>query len=372
MTAVRTAAEIVNDSRVERLSSASLRRVIEPELEVTGSLTNEQAIPDDLLSIVDLDLDLTRAQRVTLAREELASIVRFGILFEAILMSGFAYRLALSTDVTDPRFTYVLHEIGEESRHSRLFVRLVDELAPTQRDPFNSRVAALVRSRLFPLLVRRPSTLDTFVLAGEEIPDLFQRLAAEHPDTDPYVRAVSRYHRLEEARHLAYARTTVGEHYRRSTWTDRFAVRWIAPIAIVAMFDTIVQPFVYPTVGLPALRTWLRVRRQPARVALRQECVRSVLQALLDADVLQRGSVPLLWRRAGAVDRYGVSGAQQPARGALVVSTAKAAQVSRRAWTTATSVGRPVQRAWTVGVDVQDRLTTAASTIWRLSAWLRL
>src|SRR5579859_1133006 len=150
MTAVRTAAEIANDARVERLSSASLRRVIEPELEVTGSLTNAQPLPDDLLSIADLDLDLTPAQRATLAREELASIVRFGILFEAILMAGFAYRLALSTDVTDPRFNYVLHEIGEESRHSRLFVHLVDELAPTQRDPFNSRVAAQVRSRLFP------------------------------------------------------------------------------------------------------------------------------------------------------------------------------------------------------------------------------
>jgi len=358
MTAVRTAAEIANDARVERLSSASLRRVIEPELEVTGSLTNAQPLPDDLLSIADLDLDLTPAQRATLAREELASIVRFGILFEAILMAGFSYRLALSTDVTDPRFNYVLHEIGEESRHSRLFVHLVDELAPTQRDPFNSRVAAQVRSRLFPLLVRRPSTLDAFVLAGEEIPDLFQRLAAEHPDTDPYVRAVSRYHRLEEARHLAYARTTVGEHYRRATWTDRFAVRWIAPIATVAMFDTIVQPFVYPTVGLPALRTWLRVRRQPARVALRRECVRSVLQSLIDADVIQRGSVPLLWRRAGAVDRYGVSRPRQAGRSALVVSTATAAQVSRR--------------VWAVGLDLQDRLTTAASTGWRLSAWLRL
>jgi len=294
MSGVRSVAGVVNDARVERLSSASLRRVIEPDLEVSGRLTKAQVIPDDLLSVVDLDLDLTRAQRASLAREEVASITRFGILFETVLMSGFAFRLALSADVTDPRFTYVLHEIGEESRHSRLFVRLVDELAPTQRDPFNGRVAAQVRSRLFPLLVRRPATFDAFVLAGEEIPDLFQRLAAEHPDTDDFVRAVSRYHRLEEARHLAFARMTVGEHYRDATWTDRFAVRWIVPIAIVTMFDAIVQPFVYSTVGLPPLRTWLRVRRQPARVALRQECVRAVLAALTDADVFQLGRVPLL------------------------------------------------------------------------------
>ena len=370
MTGVRSATEIVNDARVERLSSASLRRVIEPDLEITERVTKEQVIPDDLLSVVDLDLALTRAQRAMLAREEVASITRFGILFEAVLMSGFAYRLALSADVADPRSTYVLHEIGEESRHSRLFVRLVDELAPTQRDPFNGRVAAQIRSRLFPLLVRRPATFDAFVLAGEEIPDLFQKLAAEHPDTDNFVRAVSRYHRLEEARHLAFARMTVGEHYQDATWTDRFAVRWIVPIAIVTMFDTIVQPFVYATVGLPPLRTWLRVRRHPARVALRQECVRAVLRALTDADVFQLGHIPLLWRYAAAVDRAGMP-RNQPRPPSDLVARRAAAQASQRVWATAGSVRRPLQQAWAGALDAQDRLTATASTLWRLSAWIR-
>ncbi|HTD50411.1 MAG TPA: diiron oxygenase, partial [Acidimicrobiia bacterium] len=357
-------------ARVERLNVASRRRVIEPDLEVAGSLTKDQVVADDLLSVVDLDLDLTPAQRARLAREEVASIARFGILFEAVLMSGFAYRLALTTDVTDPRFTYVLHEIGEESRHSRLFVRLVDQLAPSQRDPFNSRVATRIRARLFPLLVRRPATFDAFVLAGEEIPDLFQKLAADHPATDDFVRAVSRYHRLEEARHLAFARTAVGEHYRETTWTDRFALRWIVPIAIVTMFDTIVQPFVYATVGLPVLSTWLRVRRQPARVALRRECVRAVLRALTDADVFPSGRVPMLWRQAAAVDRAGVPRPPAVQRGVQVLR-ASAAQASRRALATACTVRRPVQQAWAGALDAQDRVTAAASTCWRLTAWIR-
>jgi len=357
------------DLRVERLSSASLRRVIEPESEVTGGLAGGQVMPDELLSVAGLSLELTRAQRATLAREEVASITRFGILFEAVLMSGFAYRLALSTNVTDPRFTYVLHEIGEESRHSRLFVRLIDELAPQQRDPFNGRVAAEIRSRLLPLLVRRPVTFDAFVLAGEEIPDLFQKLAAEHPDTDDFVAAVSRYHRVEEARHLAFARTTVGEHYPDATWTDRFAVRWVVPIAIVAMFDTIVQPFVYPTVGLPALRTWLRVRRQPARVALRHEGVRAVLRALTDAGVFQLGRVPMFWQYAAAVDRDGAPrGQRRDPVGAVGSATAECA---RRVGAITRSVRRPVQQTW-VGVrDAQDRLNAVASSCWRLGALIR-
>ena len=157
-------------ARVERLNAASLRRIVEPDDEVTGTLTKDQVVPDELLSVAGLGLDLSPEQRATLSREELASIVRFGILFEAVLMSGFAYQLALSPDVTDPRFTYALHEMGEETRHSRLFVRLVDELAPMQRNPLNSRLAARVRSRMLPLLLRRPATLDALVLVGEEIP----------------------------------------------------------------------------------------------------------------------------------------------------------------------------------------------------------
>jgi P-aminobenzoate N-oxygenase AurF len=305
MTATTATPEKDHGARIEQLNRASLRRVIEPDEEVTGSLTKEQVIPDDLLSVDGLDLEITPEQRATLAREEMASIVRFGILFEAILLSGFGYQLALSTDVTDPRFTYALHELGEETRHSRLFVRLVDQLKPTQRNPFESRLATRIRSRVLPLLLRRPATLDAFVLAGEEIPDLFQKLAAEHPDTDEYVRDVSRYHRMEEARHLAFARMTVGEHYRHATWTDRFVVRRIVPFGIVGMFDFMVQPFVYPTVGLPAFRTWRKVRRLPRRVELRRQCARAVLNALIDADVIKRGRIPRPWRRVAGVRRDG-------------------------------------------------------------------
>jgi hypothetical protein len=303
--ATAPAPEDKSRARIERLNAASSKRVIEPDSDVTGSLTLEQVLPDELLSVHGLGLELTAEQKATLSREELASITRFGILFEAVLMSGFAYHLALSRDVTDPRFVYALHEIGEETRHSRLFVRIVDQLKPKQRNPFESRPAVRVRSRLLPLLLRRPATLDAFVLAGEEIPDLFQKLAAEHPDTDPFVRDVSRYHRMEEARHLAFARTTVGEHYRVATWSDRFAVRWIVPLGIVGMFDLMVQPLVYRTIGLAPLKTWRAVRRLPSRVALRQQCARSVLTALLDAGVLKKGRVNRAWQKVAGVDRRG-------------------------------------------------------------------
>ncbi|MFC5751631.1 diiron oxygenase [Actinomadura rugatobispora] len=287
---------ISNAVRVERLNRASLRRVIEPDVEVAGEPTQEQIVPDELLSVAGLDLELGPEQRARLAREELASIFHNGIMFEAVLMAGFAYQMALGADITDPRFTYALHEIGEETRHSRLFVRLFRQLAPEQRNPFiGGRWATRLYRLALPKLIKRPATLDAFVLAGEEVPDLLQKRLAEHPETDPYIAAVSRYHRAEEARHLAFARTTLGEHYAATTWSDRFAVRWIVPVAVVVMFDLMIQPYVYETVGLPPWRTWRAVRRQ--RAELRRECARAVLKALTDAGVVRPGAAPPLWRR---------------------------------------------------------------------------
>lgn len=291
--------------RVERLNTASVRRVIEPDTEVTGEFGAGQILPDDLLSVADLDLPLTPEQKVRLAREELASMMRIGIAFEAILMAGFAFGLATAPDVTDPRFTYALHEIGEETRHSRLFARAVAQLEPEQHHPIDDLRSRRIRRRLLPWLLRRPATLDVLVLGGEEIPDLLQKLASEHPDTDDYLRRINLYHRQEEARHLAYARTTVAEHYRDTGWSDRFAVRSLAPGMIAFMFDMMVQPLVYPTVGLPAWQTWRAVRRSPSRVALRRQACRAVLKALLDSGVFAPGSVPRAWRRHCAVDRRG-------------------------------------------------------------------
>ena len=49
----------------------------------------------------------------------------------------------------------------------------------------SSRRAA---DRSCPRLMRRPAFFCVLVLTGEEIPDLYQKLASEHPDTDPFIR----------------------------------------------------------------------------------------------------------------------------------------------------------------------------------------
>src|ERR1700722_10883797 len=79
------------EDRVERLSSLSLKRVVEPDEAVKGGVGEGQLLPDELLSVAGLDVGLSPAQRVVLSREEIASIASVGVRFESILMAGFAF-----------------------------------------------------------------------------------------------------------------------------------------------------------------------------------------------------------------------------------------------------------------------------------------
>src|SRR5918993_1327972 len=136
---------LLPEERVERLSTASTRRVLEPEeLFDWSSLGDGQIIADELLSTHGLGLDLTAEQKVRLSREE--------------------------------------------------------------------------------------------------VPDLLQKRAAEHPDTDPLLAAVNRYHRQEEARHLAFARMHLPELWDRAGKIERWRVLPAPPAGHSPPLGPVVPP----------------------------------------------------------------------------------------------------------------------------------
>jgi predicted metal-dependent hydrolase len=291
------------ETRIERLTAASLRRIIEPEIEVIGSVGVGMVLPKELLSVADLDLELTDEQWTALSREELASILDAGVRFESVLMAGFGLILAWRKDLVDPRVTYVLHEIGEETRHSRLFVRVIEQLSPKAVNPFTrgiySRIDRFITSRA----ITHKALFCVLVLTGEEVPDLIQKRSSEHPDTDSYVREVNRYHRMEEARHLAFARALLPEVWNEASVCERFVIRCIGPAIMTGVFDSLIHPGVYRAVGLPGWRTWNKVRKTPARRDLRAESFRPVCDALRTAGAFGRsGRLPRAWRKFGQLD----------------------------------------------------------------------
>jgi hypothetical protein len=306
------------DLRVQRLNRVSSERPIDPDAHLPwGTLGAGQVIPDALLTIDGLEIEgkpvaLSDEQRARLSREEVAAMLTMGVHFEAVLTSGFARQIAESGNLSDPRVVYMLHEIGEEARHSRAFVRLIDELAPTAKNPLDTPVPNFVLNKLTRSLAKTEALLLVMVLAGEEIPDHLQQLAAEHPDTDPLLAALNRYHRMEEARHLSFARMVIAEAWARAGWIERQRVRIGAPFMILQLWQAFVHPGVYATVGLPTWSTWRAVNRLPRRKELRRTVTRPVLAALLDAGVFPPGRIPRGWRKLCSVDRYGVPISSMP------------------------------------------------------------
>ena len=291
--------------RIERLSAISARRVIDPDTDVPGAVGGGQVVPDELLSIRDLDLPLDGEQRRRLAREEAAAIAEEGIRFEAVLMAGFSLGIQRSPTVTEPWITYALHEMGEETRHSRLFIRLIEQLEPTARNPFNRGLPGAVKRLFLGAIIKRPALLYTLVLAGEEIPDLLQKRAAEHPDTDPLLAAVNRYHRQEEARHLAFARIRLPEVWAAASPVERTQVRRLAPFIIQCQLEGLLHPGIYRAAGLPGWSTWRAVHRSDAVTRLRHEATRPILRELQAAGAFRSGRVGRGWRRLCGVDRSG-------------------------------------------------------------------
>ena len=283
--------------RVERLNRASVKRVIEPDADVQGSIGDGQLLPDELLSVNGMGLQLTDEQRRTLSREEVASMFDNGIRFEAVLEAGFALQIVNWSDLTDPRVTYLCHEIGEETRHQRLFQRIIIQIKPTAKNPLASNTIAKVLDRFGQRwILGHPATLYAMVISGEEIPDLMQKLASEHPDTDPFLAEVNRYHRQEEARHLSFARAMLPEIWANASRTERWALKVVVPLGIRQLFEFMVHPGVYETIGLPGWATWKAVNKLPERIAIRQQATKPVLGALIDAGILSANRVPKGWQ----------------------------------------------------------------------------
>ncbi|HEY2562817.1 MAG TPA: hypothetical protein VGI44_03830, partial [Acidimicrobiales bacterium] len=93
--------------------------------------------------------------------------------------------------------------------------------------------------------------------------------------------------------------------WSEASFIDRALVRFEIPRLIRVMFNGMVHPGVYRTIGLSGLKTWLDAARSPSRVALRHEATRPVLAALVDGGCFRAGSIPARWRRLCGVGPSG-------------------------------------------------------------------
>ncbi|ATE52568.1 MULTISPECIES: AurF N-oxygenase family protein [Actinosynnema] len=238
------------EKTAERLLNSSAARSYDPEVDVDWSAPLVDGLlylPEHRTSLYGTELwaGLSREQRVELGRHEVASVASVGLWFEVLLMQ-LLLKDVYSGDPTSRHVQYALTEIGDETRHSTMFARMVERIGCPAYGP-GRRVHRL--GRLLPVIGRGPAVYAA-ILVAEEVLDRLQREMTADEGVQPLVRMVSRIHVLEEARHVRFAREEVVRGVRGLSRAELPYQRWL--LAVVAMHITrsLIHPEVYRAVGL--------------------------------------------------------------------------------------------------------------------------
>ena len=240
---------------------------------------------------------LSDAERKELSRLEVASVATIGIWFETILMQMLV-RHAYHNDPTTNHVQYAYTEIADECRHTVMFAKAVGKLGSRayRLDP-----AAHLLGRVFKALAHGP-----LIFAGalfvEEILDQLQREMIDDESIEPVVRATSRIHVIEEARHIRYAR----EEFQRD-WITRGRVnreysRIVLGLVTYYSATRLVHGKVYAEVGLDPREARRTARRNPHFIDSKTHLSRKALRTLGTAGAVS-GLGAYFWRRAGLLGR---------------------------------------------------------------------
>jgi hypothetical protein len=138
------------------------------------------------------------------------------------------------------------------------------------------------------------------ILIAEEILDAFQREIMADESLQPLIRAVSRIHVVEEARHVRFAREELVRQVAAAGPLDMAYARLLIGRAAYSIANRLVHPRVYAAVGIPPRVGRAAARANPNfRASLRWSAQR--VYAFLADLGLVAGPGRVLWARAGLI-----------------------------------------------------------------------
>lgn len=188
---------------------------------------------------------LTPEQRIELGKHEAVSVASTGIFLEAVLMRLLT-RVAYNGDPTSSRVQYALAELGEETRHTIMFAKMIDRLGTPCYLPPRS---ILRLGGVLSAIAYGPSLWGA-ILIGEEVIDRLQREIVDDESIQPLIRMITRIHITEEARHVGFARAELSASVARM---PRYQLPYhrlsLARTAFI-LSRIMINPRVYLAVGL--------------------------------------------------------------------------------------------------------------------------
>jgi hypothetical protein len=291
----------VTTSDTERVSDRLLRstaaKAYDPDVDVDWSAPldpDKGYVLPHRCSLYGTSLyeQLSPQQRIELGKHEAVSVASTGIFLEAVLMRMLS-RVAYSGDPLSQHVQYALAELGEETRHTIMFAKMIDRLGtPCYLPPPSIRQLG----RLLSAIAVGPSLWGA-ILIGEEIIDRLQREIVDDASIQPLIRMICRIHITEEARHVGFARSELTASVARMRRPELAYHRLNLARTAFILSRIMTNPRVYLSVGLdPKV-----ARRAALQNPYYQETRRyggEKLVAFLDQAGLIGRPGSSLWRRA--------------------------------------------------------------------------
>lgn len=222
-----------------------------------------------------------------LSQYEFLNFIHAGLWLEGIFIERLGSMLKRTRDISE--YAHYLREIREEAGHSLMFLHLMDESG--LRLPLPWRLVSLVDllGRYAPV---RSALFWLAVTLGEEIPDRFNRTLCRGDGINPLIGQMASLHRMDEARHIAYARGMLRQHLEGMGGWRKKGLGAVAAI-LIRQLERIcfLPPFqVYELSGLTPAKQWReRARKNPARLRRVASCVAPAINLLRQHGVDVKG-----------------------------------------------------------------------------------
>ncbi|MFW0789245.1 AurF N-oxygenase family protein [Gordonia sp. CPCC 205333] len=248
----------------QRLLRSTAERAYNPELDIDW----DQPLADDkrwlpphrqtMYGTKTWDA-MSEDERDELGRHEAVAILSFGLYAEVGLSMMLMRAVLENPDLVDDHCRYALAEVGEETRHSTMFSRLVNK---TGLEPYTYPKSLLKLVRLVGLVPLGPASYAGTLLI-EEVLDRLQREASADESIQPHFRQLMKIHVLEEARHITYAREEMVRSMEAHGKVYNAIHRGAFAVMVFGVLPALVTPKVYRSTGIGMMRGLIESQLSP-------------------------------------------------------------------------------------------------------------
>lgn len=288
------------DKTARRLLMSTADKFYDAEVDIdwdAPTVDGKKWMPEHRVSLYGTRLwdTLSEEQRAELGKHEIVSILSFGIYAEGFLSANLL-RVFGKGSLSDHSM-YSIAEIGEESRHSIMFGKLIEK---TGLEPYLLPKGSLFLVKLGQFLPLGPATYGATLLI-EEVLDRAQREAQNDPDMQPHLRQMMRIHVVEESRHITYAREEMVRGMRSTNRLNRALHRVILAAIANITYPILVNPRVYRSVGIHPIRGIVTAMTSTTYKTNMQFASEPMIRFFADAGMCDGFLTRRLWRMTRAM-----------------------------------------------------------------------